>query len=686
MKKFLIIILLAASAHAYAGHQTKRFLIQFATDQHSLDPAALQKLDEVTAFLKTNPTAKIKLTGRTDFDGTIGYNINLSRLRTTEVSEFLKTKGFNNAEIDEKWVGELKPIATNTDDNGKALNRSVEILITLINYDNATEWLKEKELEFAKDYKLNRSGQNTITTANETIITIPANAFIDANGKAIDNKNVNLVVKEVNSTYDALVNQVFTMSGDKLLETGGMLNIEAYSNASKLTLADGKEIQIEIPTVMKKNDMFVFEGVADNTGKIDWKNTGKPFATNEQRNRVSLKLNEDVLKELIAGIDHKKPAFQDFTLSYTVPKLVNIPTKPRLPKEPVKPEARQLFSTLGWLFSTKSMKENRVEKTHKKNMEEYEKRMANYTKRMERYEVAMIQQKIEIEKHKTEIEQLYSKLKETRNSVNLAISTIYDEHDKMRAHRGLYKLYTQSANGTQYSSRPLNYLRTFARTTRLTEEENMKLEYLYGIKRSLSRFIAMDYPDLYKKYARGGKLKIMKVAKSDIKYEMLNCERLWTNKFLDNYILENKESFTEVFENEMNEQLTTIAKQQVATKQMESREYFTGNVKKMGWINCDRFVNSELITVTFKKYPGAYQAVIINSLNSVLNPSYYQNSEEVTAASVPRNEKFRLLTLRIEGDQAYISVMEATATSGLKLEPEFKKVPIEDVDKVLAKL
>ena len=686
MKKFLVIILVMMCAYVYAGHKTKSFLIQFATDEHALDPEALKKLSEVTEFLKMHPSAKIKLTGRTDFEGTIGYNVNLSRRRTTQVSEYLKIKGWQNAEIDEKWLGELKPLASNANDNGKALNRSVEIVITVLNYANAKEWIKEQQQGYEETFKLSSSGKNTITTENQTLITIPSGAFTDASGAVVNNKNVNVVVKEVNTMLDAILNQVYTMSGDKLLETGGMINIEAYNNSTQLQLAEGKEINIQIPARSNQTDMFVFEGVADKNGTIDWKNTQEPFETNAQRALVSQKLNEDILLTLIKGIDLKKPVFTDMSLSYKLPAFVHVPSKPTLPKLPQKIDARKLFSTLGWILSTRKMKENRVEKVHKKNMDEYNKRMVNYDRRLKRYETAILNRKAEIEKFEAEKELFYNWMRKTISSVNSSIENIFDAHDKVRAYRGLVKLYYQSKNGTQYSNTPLKNLRTFARSTRLSDEETMKLEYLLGIKRSLVRFQTMEYPHLVKKYARDGKLRITKVARSEVKNEILSSERLWNNKFLDDYVIENKEAFKEVFGNEMDEQLKSIERQKIVSQKNESQMYFTGNSKKMGWINCDRYVARELVTVAFNSAEGAYQVVILKDINSILSPNYYNTAEGVSTASVPRDSDFNLVTLKIEGDQAYISIIEATARKGLKLEPEFRKVPVEEANKILAKL
>ncbi len=399
------------------------------------------------------------MTGRTDYDGSIGYNINLSRLRTSKVSEWLQDKGWQNAEIDEKWVGELKPLATNANSNGKAINRSVEILVTVINYDNAGQWLEEQQTENEEKFTLKQSGANSITTDNESIINIPPNAFTTLDGKAVDNKNVKLTVIEVNTAMDAIINKVLTMSGDKLLETGGMMKIEAYSNGSPLQLAPNKEINIQIPVIKAASDMQVFEGVADANGMIDWRNTGNSFAPTSLEIRSSIKLNEDALQKLFGQIEMKKQVANAYDLKYTLPKFAGSPSKPKMPEKPVKKEARKLFSKLGWVLSTKQMREKRVETTYQKEMAIYDKRMITYEKRLKRFEAATIAYKSDVTQFRNDLHSFNCWIGETSGKVTAEIEAINLYHDKKRLRNSLQSLYKKSANGTQFCELPYQHLK-----------------------------------------------------------------------------------------------------------------------------------------------------------------------------------------------------------------------------------
>ena len=686
MKKFLVIILLTIGAQAYAGHETKRFLIQFATDQHELDPTALQKLNEVTEFLKAHPKAKIKLTGRTDFDGTVGYNLTLSRLRTAEVAEHLKTKGWLNAEINEKWVGELKPLATNMDDDGKALNRSVEILVTVLNYDNAAEWLKEKQAGYEETYKLSRSGQNTILTNNETVVTIPAGAFVGPDGKMIDNKNVNVVIKEVNTALDAIIHQVYTMSGDKLLETGGMINIEAFSNTTPLQVANGKEISIQIPTAMQKEDMFVFEGVADNTGKIDWINTGKKFGTNAKKEAIATKLNETILNSLISRIELDKPGYRDLYLTYNLPKISQKPSKPREPKKPEKADARQLFSTLGWVLSTPQMREKKVESLYKKDMEAYAQRMKNHERRMANYEKALTAYQNDIANLDTEKQKFDEWVNLAKDRVKEQKNAWKEYYDKKRITTSLTNLGIASKNGTLYTKYPMGTFKYNAVNTKLTEEA-AELRRLSNIEYTLNMLAKNDIQTLKSSYSFDDEVDVYSISTRIFKRagDYSYYQNSYDNTFLDSFISANKTDLEKVFGTEVEAHYQAKERQMQIAKEAQAQKYFMGNTKKMGWINCDRFINQPLVRINTAIVPGACQVVILKSTNSVLSTS----SDPLTSvnyASIPQNSKFKLLTLKIEGDQGYIAINEGVAQKGLRIEPEFKKVPLEEISQLLAKL
>lgn len=92
-------------------------------------PQSYPELDLVVTFLKNNPKVKIELSGHTDNRGIPGQNVKLSQARVEKVKSYLVSKGIAKNRITGKGYGGSKPIASNDDEETRALNRRVEFTI-----------------------------------------------------------------------------------------------------------------------------------------------------------------------------------------------------------------------------------------------------------------------------------------------------------------------------------------------------------------------------------------------------------------------------------------------------------------------------------------------------------------------------------------------------------------------------
>src|SRR5439155_1678942 len=80
-----------------------------------------------------------------------GDNMGLSRERAGEVAEyFKKTLGLPPEAITYEWVGDTQPVASNDTEEGRALNRRVEVEVW---YDEVRKAPKEEEIVVADDIK-----------------------------------------------------------------------------------------------------------------------------------------------------------------------------------------------------------------------------------------------------------------------------------------------------------------------------------------------------------------------------------------------------------------------------------------------------------------------------------------------------------------------------------------------------
>ncbi len=98
-----------------------------------LPAGSTENLDQLSAFLQTNPDAFVVAAGYTDSIGDEEYNLGLSQRRVNAVRDHLVKAGIDADRIVTHWYGELNPVGDNATEAGRALNRRVEIAVGAIN-------------------------------------------------------------------------------------------------------------------------------------------------------------------------------------------------------------------------------------------------------------------------------------------------------------------------------------------------------------------------------------------------------------------------------------------------------------------------------------------------------------------------------------------------------------------------
>jgi OOP family OmpA-OmpF porin len=86
-------------------------------------------LDSVAADLMKHERLKVELQGHTDSSGADAYNMQLSERRASSVREYLISQGVPPTQLVSRGYGETQPIADNKTNEGRALNRRVEMAV-----------------------------------------------------------------------------------------------------------------------------------------------------------------------------------------------------------------------------------------------------------------------------------------------------------------------------------------------------------------------------------------------------------------------------------------------------------------------------------------------------------------------------------------------------------------------------
>jgi outer membrane protein OmpA-like peptidoglycan-associated protein/tetratricopeptide (TPR) repeat protein len=103
--------------------------IFFDVNKFELKPESQIELDKLVQLLADNPSIKIEISGHTDNAGKPADNLLLSNNRAKAVVKYLISKKVDTKRLMAKGYGQLKPIADNKTEGGKAQNRRTEMKV-----------------------------------------------------------------------------------------------------------------------------------------------------------------------------------------------------------------------------------------------------------------------------------------------------------------------------------------------------------------------------------------------------------------------------------------------------------------------------------------------------------------------------------------------------------------------------
>jgi len=103
--------------------------IFFDFNKYDIKPESQVELDLVVQLLQENPTVKIQIEGHTDNIGSAADNLKLSENRAKAVVAYIASKGIDAKRLSAKGFGATKPIADNSTEEERALNRRTELKI-----------------------------------------------------------------------------------------------------------------------------------------------------------------------------------------------------------------------------------------------------------------------------------------------------------------------------------------------------------------------------------------------------------------------------------------------------------------------------------------------------------------------------------------------------------------------------
>ena len=373
--------------------------VYFETAKADLTPIAQQSLRQLSKQLQQYSDYTIDIAAHTDERGTSSYNNQLATDRSKAVEEYLSELDLNIDNLRVINFGENKQDFDNSSEATRQFNRRVDIVVTPIKWNNLEVITEELKENTKSNFTIKTSTPSKIIGKEGTTIWISPNTFEFSDGQIVTGE-VNITLTE-SLSYGAMIsNGLFTTSGGKLLETGGMIKIEASVDGQPLQLKEDADIMASIPTSSFDKRMQLFYGATHATDSTlaDW----LPV---EQKPKQTIEANLVFAPKPIPPI--KK------TITWSIPDDL-LPKLPQAPKSynyhsltlPKRDAIRYNPPLLKKFFMSKKKLAAIKEKMYQDQLNRYYQRKRINEIRQEKYERALAMYKVCLENYYTEWERL----------------------------------------------------------------------------------------------------------------------------------------------------------------------------------------------------------------------------------------------------------------------------------------
>lgn len=656
----LALVTLLCTLCYYSSHAavtTTYHPVYFATDSFNLTNESVVQLAALAGSLPTTGEVELYISGHTDAEGNSSYNLNLSQQRVTAVQQALIQAGISPGAIHTAYYGEDRPVAGNTTSQTKAQNRRVEIAVKHTVVNTISDIIGTDSSLMPQQFAINTATPQAIKGRKGIEIAIPANAFVDAQGKPVTG-NVTVTLTEFTDVASAFMHGVTSMSTNGLLESGGMYRLEASANGQPLQLQAGKTMDVKIPAQQPVNDMSVYLSQTDANGQLVWVKTDQAFnAGGQPQDTRNIPLNRSRYTDWINR-------YKQATIDYRLPVVKQFTAKP--PVKPVRPVLRldkiRDLKTSGVRHQTANKKQQLVlldrmnadiEKANARRKAKYEAQLAvyladsaTYPARQEAYRNAYVEYAeyiIATEKELDSIGLLYSKTIIEKRIVP-CLNALLDQSEKGTLYNCnlLYKVKQMCASGELY-------LRDHDFERKLQDTYIVLTNTLFGKAcRSYHRFYFDPY-SAYAEVAKQPEFKAMLTALVDDNPYLTPAERTLQYAHIKSSVY------------------------YAGNTNPVVRSYYAASIGQLGYVNCDRLRDNDdvvpLLVTNIQK--GAESVAFVKNLNA--SQGIYTGLNRFK-----RGEELRMLSVYFKDGRPQVAYSDLKANKGTEVSMVYKEMKLEE--------
>lgn len=676
MQKIFLTCLSLMAACFLKAQTASTVSVFFETDQSALSPETCRTLDALAAGLLETPDYSLNIEAYTDDRGTDEYNLRLANSRADAVQQYLSRKGLSPGKITVKSWGERNLLYDNATEENRQKNRRVDVLATFYDFAGVADLQKRLAAQGEQTMTIRTDRDQQITAAAGTLIVIPARSFVFEDGSAPEGA-VEITVKEAYAPADWIAHNLATTSDGRLLQTGGMVYIDARSEGKPLALAAGASLTVAMPAKNIDPAMELFYSRQDANGNINWQPVGQSFRQTLQDPDVKLDIDPSLGARIMALQAPLYPKPEAPSSKNDMPPEPRLPNAPRPPFPPRKPEwdgVQGMFgSRPGEIMSRKGAKKAR--KYYEEALAKYERDSADYIKLYEKYLAKVANYEAAKERYATDYQNWEQELEgrirrvvdfEREQYLHVFSTGLQLAIKQTGKNIGQYRLYSNLEFAVRDAA-DRNYRQ------RLREE---------FMNQTRGRVVISD---LY--YKCIGHKVVDGPAFRDVYSHVKNTYPSDTLQRAITGILKNIgiKAISDSLKSELKEKRLLAAKSpEQANRYLRA---YVADVAQLGWINCDKFYKDpgERVQLVVNESEEAAMYVVCKDINSILT-CFPAGKGTYVATGIPRGRQVSIISIKLKDGKAQFAMRDLKAGEAGAVNMNYKSLSVRELREELRNL
>jgi len=593
--------------------------------------------------------SEITIVGHTDQDGSNQYNKELSQKRAHSVKSYLASQELEQRITGIDWKGETELISRENSSSSKKQNRRVALIAHAYDFENSNDILTSIDDKSPTVVNVNSKESQNINCKQGTIVNIPKDAFVNLDGSPMTSSNIEVEVKEAFTYADFISEGLFTHSKGDILETGGMIYVNATSNGQPIKLKEGQTIEVLYPAQEVKKDMELFYATYDENNEIDWAPTSQPFAsTTVGTSAYDYEIDWDALLNFDFEGAIERPSLY-FPEMASKPSLGHKPFPPSKPIEPTLQNTSVQLNTIDKVLKGKKKKEALKQEKYEEAKKKYDAELADYEESYKNYLT-------NLENYKNAIPQKEAAIIDWNKEVDRRIGAVNNYKSGMKK----FHVYAQIKGVSKKIKKEVG------------QKSNKELLNLLNRMMQSPINLSLNERRLYRKVFGNQTKRILderKIYPKDI-------------EFRTEY---NKSVFPYIAEIISRSKQQAIEEEFAKTGKIDNGEFgkYLTNISQLGWINCDRFANfpQQMLANVYLKDEGddVKYYLIFTDMKSMLPAKRTKDKESYVIANMPQDKQVKIVGVKLNDKEPQMSVIDYKIGKDNYLAMEFNPASLSDI-------